>query len=456
VRVTIQGAVALTLVAVLASAEATGNESGVGDVARLRPDLTLFGAESAGKSDGSIPDWTGGLSTPPPGYGGDGEVHPDPFADDQPLFIIDANNLEQHRTLLSDGLVAMLARYPASFTMPVYPSRRSHAAPEWVYQNTSANLTRAQLVEQGNGFVGAYGGIPFPMPDEALQVYWNHVARWRGQYIESRGVDVNVYADGKYVETSRYSRIKFNYYEPNGSPDTVENRLFSLLSRVTSPPQKAGNAVLVLETIDQDAESRSAWAWDAGRRRALRAPQVAFDTAVNAADGLRTADDTDLINGSPSRFHWSLKGKREMIIPYNNYRLASQPASPELLQPGHIDPQMLRYERHRVWVLEGRLKDEWRHVYSRRVLYIDEDSWMAVVAEMYDRQGELWRVAMAYPMNHYELPATLPVAFAYHDLPSGRYHVVGLAREGFEAPRTQLDVPANGQFTPSGLRRFAR
>ena len=191
-----------------------------------------------------------------------------------------------------------------------------------------------------------------------------------------------------------------------------------------------------------------------GRRRVLRAPLLAFDMAISNADGLRTADDTDMINGSPSRFDWKLVGRQEMIIPYNNYRLEVGDYD-ELLQPGHLAPARTRYELHRVWVIEATLKPDWRHVYSRRVFYVDEDSWTVVIADQYDKGGKLWRVSLAYLKNFYEMPATLPAAYVFHDLQSGRYHVQGLAKDGREA-MTQLPMPSDGQFAPAALSRFIR
>ena len=53
------------------------------------PDLTPLGGERAGNAEGTIPEWTGGITEPPAGYTV-GEHHRDPFAGDRPLFVIDA------------------------------------------------------------------------------------------------------------------------------------------------------------------------------------------------------------------------------------------------------------------------------------------------------------------------------------------------------------------------------
>jgi hypothetical protein len=96
------------------------------DLARLGTLLTPLGAEMAGNAEGSIPSWNGGLTMAPAGYGGPGKHHVDPFASDQPLFVIDANNLDEHRAHLTPGQLALFAAYPQTFRMPVYVTRSTN------------------------------------------------------------------------------------------------------------------------------------------------------------------------------------------------------------------------------------------------------------------------------------------------------------------------------------------
>ena len=147
-------------------------------------------------------------------------------------------------------------------------------------------------------------------------------------------------------------------------------------------------------------------------------------------------------------------GRREMLIPYNNYKL-EQGALEDLLQPGHLNPERTRFELHRVWVLEATVKPEWRHVYSRRTFYLDEDSWTIALADQYDAAGGLWRVSLAMLKNFYEMPCTLPAVYASHDLGSGRYSVQGISEEGREL-LTQEPVPEDSVFSPAGLSRYVR
>ena len=148
-------------------------------------------------------------------------------------------------------------------------------------------------------------------------------------------------------------------------------------------------------------------------------------------------------------------GKREIYIPYNNYRLG-QPGVKydQLLTPGHINPEYTRYELHRVWVVEGTLKPGMRHVYSKRVLFLDEDSWGAAV-DQYDGRGELWRVSLAFLKNYYELPTVWTALDTYHDLQSRTYSVLGLDSEERGTVDFTQPSPGDGGFTPAAMRRKA-
>ena len=101
--------------------------------ARLGADLTPLGAERAGNAAGTIPEWTGGVT--PPAHYQPGMHHPDPYAGDQPLFRITAEDVERNRNLLAVGLVDLLERNP-DYYVRVFPTRRSASAPQRIYDAT--------------------------------------------------------------------------------------------------------------------------------------------------------------------------------------------------------------------------------------------------------------------------------------------------------------------------------
>jgi hypothetical protein len=421
--------------------------------ARLGNDLTPLGAEKAGNADGSIPAWNGGITAAPAGYT-PGMHHPNPFADDKIILTIDKSNLDQHKNLLSPGQIKLFEIYPDTYKMNIYQTRRTASYPQYVYDATKNIATKAELVEGGNGIINAAIGIPFPIPANGLEAVWNHLLRYRGVAASRNGGQAAPTAAGAYTIIGFDEQIMFKYSEPTATAEalTAENILFRFKQGVTSPARLAGTALLVHETMDQVKTPRQAWTYNTGQRRVRRAPNVAYDAPGTASDGLRTTDDFDMFNGSPDRYNWTLKGKQEMYIAYNDYKLHSNEVKyADLLMPGHINPEYIRWEKHRVWVVEAALKENTRHVYGKRVFYIDEDSWQIHVADLYDNRNELYRVAVAHGLNYYEVPTHWSTLEVYHDLNSRRYIALGLDNEdkmyNFSVNLTDAD------FTPAALRR---
>src|SRR5688572_11895483 len=98
------------------------------EAAKLGAELTPLGGEKAANADGTIPAWTGGIKSPAdagvPGYK-TGQHHPDPFANDKPLFTITNDNVAQYAGKLTEGHKKLLAQYKGTYKMIVYPTRRS-------------------------------------------------------------------------------------------------------------------------------------------------------------------------------------------------------------------------------------------------------------------------------------------------------------------------------------------
>jgi len=424
--------------------------------ATLSTELTPLGATRAGNKDGSIPEWTGGITKLPEGYTV-GDHHIDPYPNDKIQFSITASNVADYKTLLTPGQIKLFETYPDTYKMNVYQTHRSASYPEHVYQAVKDNATRAELIEGGNGIIQAAVGIPFPVPSTGLEAIWNHELRYRGESLTRQAGQAAPQASGNYTYVGLKEALLLPYGTLGVSPEELEktNILFKFKQKLTEPARLAGTALLVHETMDQIKTPRQAWTYNTGQRRVRRAPNVAYDAPGTASDGLRTTDDFDMYNGAPNRYNWTLKGKQELYIPYNDYRLHSDTVKyDDILQPGHINPELVRYEKHRVWVVEANLKENTSHIYKKRVFYIDEDSWQIAVTDIYDNRDELYRVGVAHAINYYEVPTQWSTLDVFHDLQSRRYIAIGLDNEtkmyDFSKQLNERD------FTPSALRREGR
>lgn len=425
---------------------------------RFQNELTPLGAERTANSDNTIPAWQGGLKSIPANvqYDGPGSHHQDPFADDKPLFTITAANLDQYRSRLTPGQVAMFTKYPETFTMKVFQSRRTQAVPEWVAQNTRRNAEAATLVDGGNGVDGAFGGIPFPIPSNGQEVIWNHLLRWQGEAKVRESDSFAVHSNGDIAYGEEASVEVFPYYNRTSDQETFDDNYYMVITETLQPVRKKGEVVLVHDPINQVITPRKAWQYIPGARRVRRAPTVAYDTPAPFSSGLSTYDDIFMFNGAIDKYDWKLMGKEEIYIPYNNYELDDPAHSYEsVLTQHHMNPDMIRYELHRVWKVEATLKEGQRHLYSKRVMYFDEDSWIAVLADSYDSHGELWRTNVGYNKNTYELPGVVLRGVATYDLNSGGYAVLDLMSQQAQLPRYGNAEPAS-YFTPANLRKISR
>lgn len=159
-----------------------------------------------------------------------------------------------------------------------------------------------------------------------------------------------------------------------------------------------------------------------------------------------------MFNGAPDRYDWKLVGKRELYIPYNAFRLESpQLQYADVVKPGHINADITRYELHRVWVVEATLKPGERHVYAKRVMYLDEDSWQIVLADHFDARNTLWRVAEGFMTPLYDKRIPWLGVETLYDLINGRYIVSGMRNQEKDALEIGFKALA-AEYTPTALR----
>lgn len=426
------------------------------DVARLGRDLTPMGAIAAGNADGSIPAWNGGLTAPPPGAAAN-DHRADPFAGEAPLFTITAADADRYADLLSAGQKEMLRVYP-NYKIPVYPTHRTCGYAQKVYDGTRRNAEVAALTPNGNGLLHGTIGVPFPLATSGIEMFWNHRMRPRGGFKFRRN-----FAVAAVSRTGDYKLIKvrdegiIHLMGPGrmvqGDVEDVSelnNVWITYMATTTSPARLAGQITLVYDNINDDVGPRQAWQYNPGTRRVLRAPDLAFDAPGNNSDGLGTVDQFDIMNGSPERYSFKHLGDQEALIPYNTYR-ATNVTYKELLTGQHVNQDVMRYERHRVHVVEATLREGARHIYSRRVFFQDEDSWAFASATLYDGRDAIWRYQEAPILSAYQVPYCASAFELSYDLQSGRYLAAVMTNEEKPADWNAEDVNPE-DFTPDALR----
>jgi hypothetical protein len=419
------------------------------EAAKLGTSLTGVGAQMAGNADGSIPAYKGGLTTPPASFKAGDSMRPDPFADEKPLLVIDGKNVDQYTGMLTATAVELAKRYP-SYHINVYPTHRTVALPQSVLDNSRKNATGAKSLEGGLSIDNVLPGVPFPIPQSGSEAMWNHLLRYLGVNLTSKYDSWTVDAAGvPTLATTGLSYMNYPVYEDMSKLISSTDIFYQMKLYYTGPARRAGEAIMLKDSANPLVQPRKAWQYLPGQRRVKLAPDLAYDTPNPGTAGTNTYDDTFVFNGALDRFDWKLVGKQEMIVPYNTYKLTYAQDPKVLTTPNHLASDYVRWEKHRVWVVEGTLKSGSRHIYHKRRFYLDEDSWIALASDQYDARGQLYRGSFAFLSQSYDklTPDTSP--FMIYDLVGGNYNINGIV--GPYGGVKYIEPLSKAQWVPDAL-----
>ncbi len=421
------------------------------EVAKLGQNLTLIGAEKAGNAEGTIPEYSGGNTTLPAGFNAGDSMRPNPYAEEKPRLVVKPADAAALQDKLTATLAELLKRFP-DFRLDVYPTQRSAAYPQWVLDNTVKNAAQAEATDEGNGVSNALPGTPFPIPASGAEAMWNPLLRYQGGTVTSKFDNSNVDSAGvETLATTGDATINYPFYQDaaRGTPGDPKEIFYRLKVKYTAPARRAGEATLLQDALNPLVQPRRAWQYLPGQRRVKLAPDLAYDTPNPGSAGASTYDDTFVFSGALDRFDWKLIGKKEMIVPYNNYTIVYDTDVKRMLTPNVVNPDMVRWELHRVWVVEATLKPGKRHIYQKRTFYLDEDTWQALASDEYDSRGQLYRGSLAFIAPSYDVKVPVGPAHMIYDLVGGSYNITGMT--GPYGGVKYIDPLPNVQWSPESL-----
>lgn len=438
-------AIALGVAAPQAFANVTADKA-----AQLGVTLTPIGAEKAASKDGTVPAWDGGL--PRNGPLKDFYPHPQPLMSDKVLFVVNHDNYQKYARYLTEGSKELLKRYP-DYVLNVYPARRTVSWPDFIYAATKKNATTCQL--QGtDDLIDCTLGFPFPIPTNGAEVIWNHKLKWRGDNVRRYNNQLIVQPDGSYQRTTLIEDVRFMYANQKhpGTLNASNHDYLNYLSETVAPPRTAGTFILVHDRTGEGNQGRVAWLYSPGLRRIRRAPNVQFDNPYQGTDGNQFYDQVDMFNGALTLYNWKLVGKREMIVGYNDYAMSEKNITlNDLVRPHHLNQALPRYEMHRVWVVEADLKPGKSHVFKKRVMYVDEDSWNICAEDDYDNRGQLYKYDEGFSTFLPSVQTVGAVPQVIYDFDSGRYFVTAAINDS-KPNDFSITFPPD-YFTPASVQK---
>jgi hypothetical protein len=377
----------------------------------------------------------------------------DPFANEKPLFVITAATVDKYKDKLSEGQVAMFKRYPETYKIPVYPTHRTVNLPPEIYESIKRSALNVKPINDGNGLEGFTGNryYAFPIPKNGVEVLWNHITRYHGGNLRRIITQATPQTNGSYTPIRFEEEVAVPQLIPDMDPAKAANVLSFFKQSVTAPARLAGRAAGARNPRPGEGTAPGV---DLQRRPAPRAPC--------AASGLRRAGHRVRRPAHLGQLRHVLRRARSLrletggqegdVHPYNSYKLDSPSLKyDDIIKAGHINQDLTRYELHRVWEVIGTVKPSERHIYAKRHMYIDEDSWQVALVDHYDGRGQLWRVAEGHAQFYYDHQTPAYTVETLYDIIAGRYIALGMKNEekssfvfGFAAKAAD--------YTPAALR----
>jgi len=407
------------------------------EAARLGTSLTGVGAEQAGNADGSIPPYSGGLTTAPSSFKAGDSMRPDPFAHEKPLLVINGKNVDAYTSMLTATTVALAKRYPG-FRVDVYPTHRTASLPQAVLDNSRKNATNARSLEGGTAIDNVMPGVPFPIPQSGAEAMWNFLLRYQGVNIHSKYDSWTVDTAGvPSLAVTGEAYVSFPIYENMSKPFSSSDIYYQLKLSYTGPARRAGESIMLKNATNATEFPGRAWQYMPAQRRVKQISILAYDTPNPG-----TARALEL-------YDWTLVGKREMIVPYNTYKLTYAREAKSLTTPNFIAPDYVRWEKHRVYVVEGNLKPGAKHIYQKRRFYLDEDTWAAVASDQYDTDGQLYRGSFAFFSQSYDQQVPDATPFMTYDLSRGTYNINGVV--GPHGGIRYIEPLSTAQWAPESM-----
>ena len=428
------------------------------DPSLLTTSLTPMGSERAGNASGTIPAWTGGMTKIPAGFDWDPTktLPPDFFATDAMLYEVNASNMAQYADLLSDGIQTLIKNQ--GFYLKVYPTHRTHALPQWVYDNIAANVTRTTM-QDGQarlGFNNGYGGYPFPIlssdPAQAgAQAIWNHEAHWFGPYLSQTTCEYVVANGVPVLATAANLNYRCDFYQQGGTPESTGYHFSTVFLLQLGPATNTGDEAIGNISTNPQLHPQETWALFPGQGRVRKTPNEQFDTPSSYTDGISNFDETNGFYGAEYKYDWKLLGKKEILIPYNNNKLFTGNGK-ALHLPKYYDPEYVRWELHRCWVVEATLHPGERNVMGRRQMYIDEDDWTIHITDTWDNAGNILHLTYLMNCAYPTLPGTIYANAVLYNLQTGQYATVGgsYGDAPFNRPWSFDPVP-DSTFNPQAM-----
>jgi hypothetical protein len=317
-------------------------------------------------------------------------------ADVSPGEKINAGNVDQAKDLLSPGMVWCVKR---GFPITISETKRIEW-PQAYKEATEKYAAQVKLTPDGLDVKNYVAGLPFPNldpkdPQIAYKIMWNYSYNFlTTDDVDLRNFDADtgsIPQDGpmtveRHFLLDHFRRLFWTgrlYVDPKpDKPNPNGYRAQQGLYPILEPFDLKGVGALGNRYTDSSKQDDS-WLYLPSLRRVRRLSTAQRSDALFGQD-----TDVDSYYGYAGHIawmDWKYLGDKEIIATLHAEHF---PVKWNDKVDWAFDDV---WEKRKVYVIEGTSKLP-QYAYSKRVLFIDKETWGIPYSDIYDRSGELWKI----------------------------------------------------------------
>ncbi len=338
---------------------------------------------------------------------------------------ITSDNIVQAEALLTPATRWMVER-----GMPMQVIEPKTVQWPKAYQDATEKFAaQVKLAADGREIFNYVAGLPFPLIDSedplaGFRVVWNMFE----PPMDNIGLEYNAELVNGKGEVERTYETSWRgmkwlgrlYLDPKPvAPHNPPLHYTTLFGPMSFPSELKGLSVLYFRYLSRDVPD-DGYVYVPERRKVVRFSEANRSSALGGSD--YDVDTFYGLNAKISNWTFRVLANKEILAVMHSGKYGDRSAwcAPRDGKHGIVAAlPCVAWEKRRVWVIEGLPTGYSQdYAYSKRILYVDQDSFRLVLEEMYDQRGELWKaylLCFSYSKKPYEgYPANPLVGAKYH------------------------------------------
>lgn len=336
-----------------------------------------------------------------------------------PGTLINKANVDQYRDFLDAGMI--LALRNGWYEIKVAPSTSFDVDRSYISATEKgAKKSPARLGVKPSEILSYSGGRPFPEEPQPTDPRAGEKIAWNFRYTHGDGGAIlPILWKYRNLQTGQVERLlrvevhflKFKYRTTTAPiPEITPNpsNIYAASYLKVFEPIDFKNTQLLIQRFDDDAKQDDSYMYFGFQRRVRRLATGQTTDAFLGSDVM--IEDFDGYNARISDMKWTYKESRQLLMPFYNHsdlKLSDEFKDTDGFQYVNFSGQGgcfpdITWQMRKVHVVEAEPITP-GHPVSKRIFYFDAQTYAIARTLIYDRKGELWKIAIlgkSHPDHH--------------------------------------------------------